>query len=182
MKVYVVYDSESGHTEALARSVADGARTVDGAEVILRRVDEADPRDLADVDAILWGCAGHFGTVSSGLKEFIDRLGYLWAQGKLVGKVGGVFCTIATLHGGLEATLLSLIVPMLHQGMIVVGLPGNIPENALYGSYYGVGIVCPVEQSRNDPLNLPHGDDLVLGKALGRRVTETAHRLKSARY
>lgn len=182
MKVYVVYDSESGHTEALARAVADGAGAVGGAQVTLRRVDEADPRELADMDAILWGCAGHFGTISSGLKDFIDRLGYLWANGKLIGKVGGVFCTIATQHGGLEATLLSLIVPMLHQGMIIVGLPGNIPENALYGSYYGVGIVCPVEQSPDDPLNLPSGNDIVLGKALGRRVAETARQLHSNRY
>ncbi|MFD1954083.1 NAD(P)H-dependent oxidoreductase [Paenibacillus thailandensis] len=182
MKAYVVYDSESGHTEALARSVAEGAGLVRNAEVTLRRVDEADPRDLADMDAILWGCAGHFGTVSSGLKEFIDRLGYLWAKGQLVGKVGGVFCTTATQHGGIEATLLSLIIPMLHQGMIIAGLPGNIPENALYGSYYGVGIVCPVEQSPDDPLNLPRGNDLVLGRALGKRVAEIAQQLRSSRY
>jgi NAD(P)H dehydrogenase (quinone) len=177
MNIYVVYDSENGHTEALARSVADGARQVRDASVRLDHVRNADIYDLERMDAILWGCPGHFGTISAGLKTWIDRLGALWAQGKLVGKVGAVFCTTATLHGGIESTLLNLITPMLHQGMIIVGLPGNIRENALYGSYYGVGVTCPVELSPDAPPNLPTDNDLELGRALGRRAAEIAGKL-----
>jgi NAD(P)H dehydrogenase (quinone) len=176
MKIYVVYDSENGHTEALAKAIAEGA-SIDGADVYLRHVREADVRDLVDVDAIIWGCPGHFGTISSGLKQWIDKLGYLWAQGKLVGKVGAVFCTTATVHGGIEMTLWNLITPMLHNGMIIVGLPGNVPENVLYGSYYGVGVTCPVEPSPDAPLNLPSESDLALGRALGRRVAEVTAKL-----
>ncbi|GIO68642.1 MULTISPECIES: NAD(P)H-dependent oxidoreductase [Paenibacillus] len=177
MKIYVVYDSENGHTEALARSVAEGAREVEGAETEIAHVNEADIYKLEGMDAIIWGCPGHFGTISAGLKTWIDRLGYLWAQGKLIGKVGGVFCTTATVHGGLESTLINLITPMLHNGMIIVGLPSDIPENALYGSYYGVGVTCPVELSDDDPKNLPSENDLILGRALGRRVAEVTKRL-----
>ncbi|BAU27844.1 NAD(P)H dehydrogenase (quinone) [Aneurinibacillus soli] len=176
MKIYVVYDSDNGHTEVLARSIAEGAGTVAG-DVYMDHVREADVNRLPDMDAIIWGCPGHFGTISAGMKTWIDKLGYLWARGELIGKVGGVFCTAATVHGGVEATMLNLITPMLHQGMIIVGLPANIPENALYGSYYGVGITCPVEASADDPLNLPTENDLVLGRALGQRVATVAGKL-----
>ncbi|CEH31531.1 hypothetical protein AM501_03975 [Aneurinibacillus migulanus] len=174
MKIYVVYDSESGHTEALAASIAEGAQSIEGAQVFLRHVNEADVNDLVEMDAIIWGCPGHFGTISAGLKTWIDKLGYLWARGKLVGKIGAVFCTTASMHGGVEATMLNLITPMLHQGMIIVGLPGNIPENALYGSFYGVGVTCPVETSPDDPVHAPNENDLALGRALGRRVANVA--------
>jgi NAD(P)H dehydrogenase (quinone) len=178
MKIYIVYDSENGHTEALARSIYEGASEQEGAEVYLRSVEEAEPEELAGMDAIIWGCPGHFGTISSGLKAWIDRLGELWAHGRLIGKLGAVFCTTATIHGGNESTLLSLMTPMLHQGMILVGLPGNVPENVLYGSYYGVGVTCPVEASEDAPPNLPSESDLRLGRALGRRVAQTAGRFR----
>lgn len=177
MNIYVVYDSENGHTEALAASIVEGARSVDTAHVHLHHVHDANIDELAEMDAIIWGCPGHFGTISAGLKTWIDKLGYLWAQGKLIGKVGAVFCTTATVHGGIEATMLNLITPMLHQGMVIVGLPGNIPENALYGSYYGVGVTCPVESSPDDPPNLPSETDLALGRALGKRVAEVTKKL-----
>jgi NAD(P)H dehydrogenase (quinone) len=176
MKIYVVYDSESGHTEKVAASIAEGAREVEGAEVILRHVNEADVRELNDVDAIIWGCPGHFGTISSGLKSWIDRLGHLWANGKLIGKVGAVFCTTATLHGGAEMTLWNLITPMLHNGMIIVGLPSNLPENVMLGSYYGLSVTCPVTDGEED--SLPDENDLSLGRALGRRVANVAKKLK----
>ncbi|WP_027415453.1 NAD(P)H-dependent oxidoreductase [Aneurinibacillus terranovensis] len=176
MKIYVIYDSENGHTEALAKAIAEGAGQ-ENAEVYLDHVDNAQIRALVDMDAIIWGCPGHFGTISGGLKNWIDRLGYLWAEGKLIGKVGAVFCTTATVHGGIEATLLNLITPMLHQGMIIVGLPGNIPENALYGSYYGVGVTCPIEASPDDPPNLPSEAELALGRSLGKRVARITRKL-----
>jgi NAD(P)H dehydrogenase (quinone) len=173
MKICIVYDSEGGHTKALAESIAAGANEVNGAEVYLYHVDEADVHTLPEMDAIIWGCPGHFGTISSGLKSWIDKLGYLWAEGKLINKIGAVFCTTATTHGGLEATLLNLITPMLHQGMIIAGLPGNIPENALYGSYYGVGITCPIEG--NEVIT---ESDVALGRALGERVAAVAWQFK----
>jgi NAD(P)H dehydrogenase (quinone) len=178
MKIYVVYDSESGHTEALAKAVAEGASEVEEAEVLLRHVKDAKVSELEDVDAIIWGCPGHFGTISSGLKEWIDKLGYIWASGKLVGKVGAVFCTTATVHGGAEMTLWNLITPMLHNGMIIVGLPSNVPENVLHGSYYGVAVTCPVELSEDAPINMPNESDLALGRALGRRVANVAKKLR----
>ncbi|MNH80665.1 p-benzoquinone reductase [compost metagenome] len=165
MNIYIVYDSEGGHTKALAQAIADGAARVGGAVVHLRSVEEADVYALADMDAIIWGSPGHFGTISSGLKQWIDKLGYLWAEGKLINKIGAVFCTTATEHGGLEATLLNLITPMLHQGMIIAGLPGNIPENATYGSYYGVGVACPIDSSE-----VISEQGRQLGMALGERV------------
>lgn len=177
MNLLVVYDSEAGHTESLAKSVAEGARGVEGSDVQLRHVNDADTRVLADMDAIIWGCPGHFGTISSGLKAWIDKLGPMWARGELVGKVGAAFCTTATVHGGIEMTLWNLITPMLHNGMIIVGLPGTVPENILYGSYYGVGVTCPVESSPDAPMNQPSDDDLALGRALGKRVANVTKRL-----
>jgi NAD(P)H dehydrogenase (quinone) len=181
MNIFVVYDSEDGHTEALARAVAEGAQAVEGANVHLHHANEADVRDLDRMDAIIWGCPGHFGTISAGLKAWIDKLGYLWAHGKLVDKIGAVFCTIATEHGGIEATLLNLITPMLHHGMIIVGLPANVPENVLYGSYYGVGVTVRLEESPDDPPNMPTEEDLTLGRALGERVSRLTARFTSQR-
>ncbi|MDO7905945.1 NAD(P)H-dependent oxidoreductase [Paenibacillus sp. JX-17] len=165
MNIYIVYDSEGGHTAALAEAIAQGASAVPEANVFLRSVEEADVYELPKMDAIIWGCPGHFGTVSSGLKQWIDKLGYLWAQGRLIDKIGAVFCTTATEHGGLESTLLNLITPMLHQGMIIVGLPGNLPDNATYGSYYGVGVTCPIDST--EPIS---EQGRRLGTALGERV------------
>lgn len=179
MKVYIVFDSEDGHTEALAKAIAEGAQSVEQTEVYLHHIREAEPNELTKMDAIIWGCPGHFGTISAGLKHWIDSLGLLWAEGKLIDKIGAVFCTTATVHGGIESTLLNLITPMLHQGMIVVGLPGNIPENALYGSYYGAGITCPVETDADNPPNMPSESDLALGRSLGKRVANTIRKLHS---
>ncbi|MBL4986999.1 NAD(P)H-dependent oxidoreductase [Bacillus safensis] len=173
MKIYVVYDSEGDHTKALAEAIALGAGETEQAEVFIDHVKDADIRKLDQMDAIIWGCPGHFGTISSGLKTWIDRLGYLWAEGKLIDKVGAVFCTTATTHGGLEMTMHNLITPMFHQGMLVVGLPGNVPENALYGSYYGAGVTCPID---SDELISTEG--IELGKALGRRVASVTASFK----
>ncbi|MGE6630773.1 NAD(P)H-dependent oxidoreductase [Bacillus sp. NPDC077027] len=173
MKIYVVYDSEGDHTKALAEAIADGAREQELAEVFIDHVQDADVHKLDQMDAIIWGCPGHFGTISSGLKAWIDRLGYLWAEGKLIDKVGAVFCTTATTHGGLEMTMHNLITPMFHQGMVVVGLPGNVPENALYGSYYGAGVTCPIGSD-----DLISEEGLALGQALGRRVASVTASFK----
>ncbi|MBA2936966.1 NAD(P)H-dependent oxidoreductase [Paenibacillus sp. CGMCC 1.16610] len=170
MKIYIVYDSEVGHTEKLARSIAKGAKNVEGTEVFIHHVNNANVRDLAQMDAIIWGCPGHFGTISSGLKAWIDKLGSLWAEGNLVDKIGAVFCTTATVHGGIEATLLNLITPMLHQGMMVVGLPASIPGNAFYGSYYGIGVTSPDEDTDDELSHSLYEKGILLGESLGTRV------------
>lgn len=177
MKIYIVYDSQNGHTEAIAKSVAEGAKLTEQTEVILKHVKDAEINDLSTADAIIWGCPGYFGTISAGLKEWIDRLVSFWAQGTLIGKVGAVFCTAASVHGGIETTLLNLLIPMLHQGMIIAGLPGNIPENALYGSYYGLGVTCPVENDPDAPITPPSEYNVALGRALGKRVAEITAKL-----
>lgn len=179
MNIYVLYDSEAGHTAALARAVAEGAKSVPDAHVVLKHVSEANVRDLVNMDAIIWGCPGHFGTISSGLKAWIDQLGYMWAQGDLVGKIGAAFCTTATVHGGIEMTLWNLLTPMLHNGMILVGLPGNLQENVLYGSYYGVGITCPVDLSSDNSKDPLTASDIALGRALGKRVAEVTQKFVS---
>lgn len=179
MNVFIVYDSEGGHTKMLAEAIAQGAGSVRDTQIYLKHISDSKPEDLVYMDAIIWGCPGHFGTISANLKQWIDNLGILWAQGKLINKIGGVFCTTASLHGGIESTLLNLLIPMLHQGMIIVGLPGSVPENALYGSYYGVGISCPVETDPNSPPNMPTENDLALGRAFGRHVAETARRFRA---
>lgn len=175
-KICVVYDSEGGHTELLAKAIAEGAGS-EQTQVTLNHIRDVNANDLIDKDAVIWGCPGHFGTISSNLKKWIDDLGILWSEGKLINKIGAVFCTTATIHGGVETTLLNLITPMLHQGMVIVGLPGNIPENVLNGSFYGVGITCPIEVSPDDPPNMPSESDLALGKALGKRVAEVVQKL-----
>ncbi|GEO26008.1 hypothetical protein AAC03nite_17930 [Alicyclobacillus acidoterrestris] len=178
MKIYIVYDSEGGHTEQVANAIWKGARSIKDAEVFINHVEKTNVHDIADADAIIWGCPGHFGTISAGLKTWIDKLGHIWSRGELVGKVGAVFCTTATIHGGIEATMLNLITPMLHQGMVVVGLPANIPENALYGSYYGLGVTSPIEEVEDPLTQSLYDKGLELGEEFGKHVASISHALK----
>ena len=141
-KVLVLYYSAYGHIEKMAYAVAEGARSA-GAEVTVKRVPELVPEDvakasyykmdqeapiatvdeLADYDAIIVGSGTRFGTVTSQMRNFWDQTGGLWAQGKLVGKLGSVFTSSATQHGGQESTILGFIPTLLHHGMAVAGLP-----------------------------------------------------------
>jgi NAD(P)H dehydrogenase (quinone) len=189
MKILVVYYSMYGHVHRMAEAVAEGARTVAGAEVALRRVPETLPaevlekmgavaaqkamasvpvctvEELAGADAILFGTPTRFGNMCGQLRQFLDATGQLWAKGALVGKVGGVFTSTATQHGGQETTLISTIVTLLHHGMVVVGLPY---------SFQG--------QMRNDEITggSPYGASTVAGTA-GERAP-TANELEGARY
>lgn len=142
VKLLVLYYSSYGHIEAMAHEVARGARAA-GAQVAVKRVPELVPQDvaraagyrldqpaevarveeLADYDAIVFGTPTRFGTMAAQMKNFIDRAGGLWARDALVGKVGSVFTATGSQHGGQEATLLTTHVPLLHLGMVVVGLP-----------------------------------------------------------
>jgi NAD(P)H dehydrogenase (quinone) len=142
-RVLVLYYSSWGHVEAMARAVADGARSVDGTAVDLRRVPElvppevasaagyreaddvpvAEPEDLAGYDAILFGTPTRFGNMAAQMRNFLDRTGGLWARGALVGKLGSVFAVTGTQHGGQETTITSFHTTLFHHGMLVVGLP-----------------------------------------------------------
>ena len=141
-KVLVLYYSSWGHIEQMAYAAAEGAREA-GAEVVVKRVPELVPTEIAqaahyktdqkapiatveelpEYDAIIIGTPTRYGTMTAQMKNFLDQTGGLWAQGKLIGKVGSVFTSTATQHGGQEATILTTLPVLLHHGMVVVGLP-----------------------------------------------------------
>ena len=147
MKVLVLYYSTYGHINQMAQAVAEGAREVAGTEVVLRRVPEtlsddvleqmgavdaqatfadvpyATVDELAEADAIIFGTPTRFGNMAGQMRQFLDATGQLWASGALVGKVGSVFTSTGTQHGGQESTILTFHVTLLHHGMVVVGLP-----------------------------------------------------------
>jgi NAD(P)H dehydrogenase (quinone) len=147
MKALIVYCSMYGHIHKMAEAVANGVREVRGAEAVLRRVPEtlseealkkmgaleaqkalahvpiATVDELASADAVIFGTPTRFGNMCGQMRQFLDATGELWAKGSLVGKVGSVFASSATQHGGQDSTILSFHTTLLHQGMIVVGLP-----------------------------------------------------------
>jgi NAD(P)H dehydrogenase (quinone) len=142
-KILIVYYSSYGHVESMARAQAEGCARVSGTEASVKRVPElmplevakaagckldqsapiADPNELADYDAIIFGTPTRFGNMASQMRNFLDQTGPLWGRGALVGKIGSVFCSTASQHGGQETTLTSFHSTLLHHGMIVVGLP-----------------------------------------------------------
>ncbi len=171
-KVLVLYYSAYGHIEKMAEAVAEGARST-GAKVDIKRVPElvpeevakasyykmdqaapiATPADLENYDAIIVGAGTRFGTVASQMRNFWDQTGGLWAQGKLVGKVGSMFTSSATQHGGQESTILSFIPTFLHHGLAYVGLPyafqGQMGVDAVKGgSPYGASTITDGDGSR----------------------------------
>ena len=193
-KVLVLYYSAYGHIETLANAVAEGARTVAGTQVDVKRVPElvpedvarnnhfkvdqvapvASPAELADYDAIIFGTPTRFGMMSSQMKNFLDQTGGLWAQGKLIGKVGSVFTSTATQHGGQEATLLSFHTVLLHHGMAVVGLPYSFQGQTLNdqvngGTPYGASTIANGDGSRQ-----PSAVELEGARFQGRHVAEIA--------
>ena len=196
-KVLIVFYSRSGNTEALAKSVAEGATTA-GAEVRLRRAREFVPpevmamapgwKEAADAmnaryeaptaadaewaDAIVLGSPTRFGMAAAELKAFLDGLGGLWFQGKLVGKVGSAFSATSSIHGGNEATILSLWQPLAHLGMIIVPTGYGDPVMFRAGTPYGATTV-----SYGQTAAPPTADDLDVARYQGRRVTEVAGRL-----
>lgn len=153
MKILVLYYSMYGNTFELAKSVVDGAKSVNGAEVVLKQVPDLLPmelietnqrikenkekqkdipvasvKELADYDAIIWGTPTRYGNMTSQMKNFIDQTGGLWQKGQLENKVTGVFTSTSTIHGGQESTILTFMVPLFHLGMIVAGVPYSVPE------------------------------------------------------
>ncbi|MGV0879642.1 NAD(P)H:quinone oxidoreductase [Martelella sp. FLE1502] len=192
-KVLVLYYSAYGHIEAMAKAVVEGAKA-GGAEVTLKRVPElvpeevaknsgfkldqeapiADPNELADYDAIIFGCGTRYGTMASQMRNFVDQTGALWAEGKLVGKVGSVFTSSATQHGGQESTILGFIPTLLHHGMVVVGLPyafaGQMGvEEVKGGSPYGASTITDGDGSR-----MPSETELAAARFQGEHVAKIA--------
>lgn len=196
-KVLVLYYSSWGHIETMANAVAEGARSA-GATVTVKRVPElvpaevakqfhykeqtapvADPNELADYDAIIIGTPTRFGNMAAQMKNFLDQTGGLWAQGKLVGKVGGVFTSTATQHGGQESTILSTHTVLLHQGMVIVGLPyafqGQMGfEEVKGGSPYGASTIAGGQGERQ-----PSAVELEGARYQGAHIAKIAAKLSA---
>jgi NAD(P)H dehydrogenase (quinone) len=203
MKILIVYYSLHGHTFTLARAVEEGARSVAGAEVVLRRVEEfeavlkktADDPDMKRVrdqqkdiptctlddlraaDAVLFGSPTRYGNMVAQMKQLIDSTGSLWLKGEMEGKPAGVFTSTASTHGGQETTLITMMIPLLHLGMLIVGVPysaeGMIHTEARGGTPYGPSTIAGAEGELN-----PHEGDLAIARALGKRVASIAVKLR----
>jgi len=195
-RVLVLYYSSYGHIETMAGAVAEGAREA-GADVTIKRVPELVPREvaeqsgykldqaapiatveeLADYDAVIFGTGTRFGNMTAQMKNFIDQAGGLWAQGKLVGKVGAVFTSTATQHGGQESTILSFHTVLLHLGFVIAGLPysftGQMGHDEVMGnSPYGASTIAGGDGSRQ-----PSKIELEGARFQGRHVAEIAAKL-----
>ena len=195
-KVLVLYYSSYGHIEEMAAAVAEGAREA-GADAVVKRVPELVPdevarksgykldqaapvatvQELPDYDAIIFGTPTRFGNMAAQMKQFIDQAGGLWFQDKLVGKVGSVFTSTATQHGGQESTLLSFHTVLLHLGFVVVGLPYSFKgqmglDEITGGSPYGATTIAGGDGSRR-----PSANELAAARFQGRHVAEIAGRL-----
>jgi NAD(P)H dehydrogenase (quinone) len=195
-KVLVLYYSTYGHIETMAYAVAEGVREA-GAEVVVKRVPELVPEEVArtshykldqaapvatvdelpSYDAIIFGTPTRYGNMASQMKNFIDQTGGLWAKGALVGKVGSVFTSTASQHGGQESTILSFHTVLLHQGMVVVGLPysfqGQLGTTEVMGnSPYGASTIAGGDGSRQ-----PSAVELEGARFQGRHVAGIAAKL-----
>lgn len=177
-KVLVLYYSSYGHIETMAKAVAEGAASVAGTEVVVKRVPELIPEEVAkrsgikleqdaavatvdelpNYDAIIFGTPTRFGMMASQMRNFLDQTGGLWAKGALIGKVGSVFVSTATQHGGQEATLLSFHTSLLHHGMVIAGLPYSFGgqtrlDEVTGGSPYGATTIAGGDGSRQPSEN-----------------------------
>ena len=196
-RVLVLYYSSYGHIETMAQAVAEGVREA-GAEETIKRVPELVPaevaekmhfkldqaapiasvNELADYDAIIIGAPTRFGNMPAQMKNFLDQTGGLWMAGKLIGKVGSVFTSTATQHGGQESTILSTHTVLLHHGMVIVGLPYSFQgqmgvKEITGGSPYGASTIADGDGSRQ-----PSENELAGARFQGRHVAQIAARLK----
>jgi NAD(P)H dehydrogenase (quinone) len=201
MKILVLFYSSFGHVYKMAEAVAEGARSVSGADVTIKRVPETLPpdavkamgidsaskvyshipiatvEDLKGADAVIFGTPTRFGNMSGQMRSFLDATGGLWAQGALIGKVGSVFASSATQHGGQESTILSFHTTLLHHGMIIVGLPYSFQEQTRIdeitgGSPYGASTIAGGKGERQ-----PSDNELSAARFQGKHVAEITAKL-----
>ena len=198
-RVLILYYSSYGHVETLAHAVAEGVRAVPGCEAVLKRVPEimaedaaraagmkldqaaplATPDELADYDAIIFGTPTRFGNMAAQMRNFLDQTGALWARGALVGKVGSVFASTASQHGGQETTITSFHTTLLHHGMVIVGLPYSFAGNTIMteisgGTPYGATTIAGGDGSR-----MPSDNELAGARFQGDHVARIAQKLTS---
>ena len=203
MKVLVVFYSMYGHIYKMAQAIAEGAKEVPGTEVVLRRVPETLSEEilgkmgaleaqksmasipvckvdeLAGADAIIFGAPTRFGNMCGQMRQFLDATGQLWAKGALVGKVGSVFTSSATQHGGQESTILTFHVTLLHQGMVIVGLPYSFAgqsriDEITGGSPYGASTIAGGKGER-----MPSENELASARYQGKHVATIAAKLSA---
>lgn len=194
--ILVLYYSRGGSVARLARQIARGIGEVDGMQARLRTLPPVapvttvaappepedgapyvEPHDLADCAGLLLGSPTRFGNMAAPVKHFLDTLGAEWASGTLVGKPAGVFTSTATLHGGQESTLLTMLVPLLHHGCVIAGIPFTEPALSTTrsgGTPYGASHVAG-----GDDHPEPTEEEALLARALGRRVAVLAWKLQA---
>jgi len=193
-KILVLYYSMYGNIETMAKAVAEGARSVEDTEVIIKRVPDLMPEDVArnagakldqtapiaevdelpEYDAIIFGTPTRFGNMCAQMRNFLDQTGRLWLNGSLIGKVGSVFTSTATQHGGQETTITSFHTTLLHHGMIIVGVPYSCQEimnmsEITGGSPYGASTLAGVDGTRH-----PSENELKIARFQGAHVAEVA--------
>lgn len=202
--ILIVYYSLYGHTLTLAQAIEDGAKSVAGVEVMLRRVEEFDIvkqkaidgneaaqqlwnqqqaipvcslDDLRNADGVIFGSPTRFGNMAAQMKQLFDSMTSLWLNGEMEGKPAGVFTSTASTHGGQETTLLTMMVPLLHLGMMVMGVPysieGMIHTEARGGTPYGPSTIAGGRGELQ-----PKPEDLAIARALGKRIAEVAVKLR----
>ena len=201
MNILIVFYSLYGHIYEMSKEVAEGAKEVQGAEVHIKRVPEtlsdevlekmgalkfqqslkdipiATPDNLGNTDAIIFGTPTRFGNMCGQMRQFLDATGQLWQKGSLVGKIGSVFTSSGTQHGGQESTILSFHITLLHHGMIIVGLPyafqNQMTTEEITGcSPYGASTIAGVDGSR-----MPSKNELAGARFQGKHVAQIAKRL-----
>lgn len=200
-KVLILYYSSYGHIEAMAQAVAAGVQEVADTEVTIKRVPElvpddvarksgikldqaapiAKPDELGDYDAIIFGTPTRFGNMAAQMRNFLDQTGGLWMKGALIGKVGSVFASSATQHGGQESTILSFHTTLLHQGMVIVGVPYSCTEQMRIdeitgGSPYGASTIAGGDGKR-----MPSANELGIARFQGKHVAQIARQLAIGR-
>jgi len=196
-RVLVLYYSSYGHVERMAEAVADGVRSVGGAEATIKRVPELVPEDVAknagmkleqaapiasvdelpEYDAIIFGTPTRFGNMASQMRNFLDRTGKHWMSGALIGRVGSVFASTATQHGGQETTLTSFHTTLFHLGFVVVGVPYscqnlNNMDEITGGTPYGATTLAKGDGSRQ-----PSENELAIAHFQGAHVAAIARKL-----
>ncbi len=198
-RILVIYYSMYGHIETMAKAVAEGARSINGTEVTIKRVPDLMPEDvarkagakldqeapfattaeLAEYDAIIFGTPTRFGNMCAQMRNFLDQTGGLWAKGKLIGKIGSVFTSTGTQHGGQETTITSFHTTLLHHGMIIVGVPFSCQElmnmsEITGGTPYGASTLAGSDGSRQ-----PSENEIRIARFQGAHVAQVAKKLSA---